>query len=115
MSDIVQYGKTVKVPYRKIRGDTPGEGKVEFDLIYYILKTDIKVEGIEANTYGIQIVKSNLDGIEIDSKSEIDIWTNLPEAETLASRLVDGKAMPEQLHNIAEDYVEEISCIEYVS
>jgi hypothetical protein len=115
MSDIIQYGRTAKVFYGKIKGETPSDGEVEFELTYYILKTAIKFEGIEADTYGIQIVRSNLAGIEISSESEIDIWTNLPEVETLASRLLDCKATPAELHDIAIDYVDEISCVEYVS
>ena len=111
MSGIVLYGKTVKVFYGKTGEVISGDGEVNFELTYYILKNNIEVNEIKTDTYGVEIKKSNLDGVEIESESVIDISLNLREVETLANRLIDGKALPEELHDIAIDYVEEISCV----
>ena len=112
MTGMVKYGETVKVFYRKTEAVIDG---TKFELAYYILKTPVAIDELKADTYGIEIVKSNLDGVEISRTSEIDIWTGLPEAETLTNRLVDRKSSPENLHNIVIEYVDEISCVEYVS
>ena len=111
MRGIVHYGEKVKVFYGKTEKVIDG---TSFELAYYILKTAAEVDELKADTYGIEIVKSDLFGVKLDSKSEIDIWTGLSEVETLANRLVDCKSLPEELHNIAIEYVDEVSYVKYV-
>ena len=107
MTGIVKYGKTASVFYGKTEVVIDG---TKFELVYYILKTDIEVDGIRTDTYGILIVKSNMSGVEIERESEIDIWSDLLEVKVLTKRLFECKALPEELNYVVTDYVDEISC-----
>jgi len=115
MKETVRYDKTVMELYDKTEEIID---EVKFDLVYYILvsKCDVDVDGLEPeDVFGIQINMINLNTNETETQSEIDIWTDRLEVESLADRLLKYKALPCELHDTIIDYLRELTYVEGVS
>jgi len=94
--------KTEERLYGKITANLPNEH--ERTLAYYILDSDIKIEGATVRVYGLkaeEIEKNN----KSTMKSILDITSSREEIERLAEKMLRGFVALHFFENVIEDYI----------
>ena len=94
--------KTEERLYGKITASLPNEHK--HTLAYYILDSDIKIDGATVHVYGLKAEETKKSN-KSKFKCIIDITSSREEIETLAEKMLTEFAALNFFENIIEDYI----------